>query len=64
LQASQWGEVEEVLAKLSPTIHMKTFWNWLITALNIAMAYRQDVDAIIMNDRHFKVGPEEPAKES
>jgi hypothetical protein len=43
---------------------MKTFWNWLITALNIAMAYRQDVDAIIMNDRHFKVGPEEPAKES
>ncbi len=32
------------LSKLSPTLHEKTFCKRLIGSVNVAMAYRDDVD--------------------
>jgi hypothetical protein len=40
----QWGQVEQELSKLSPTLHEKTFCKCLIGSVNVATAYRDDVD--------------------
>jgi hypothetical protein len=66
-QVEQWGQVEWELSKLSSTLHEKTFCKHFICSVNVAMAYRDDVDeamekrkaSVLMLDRHSKVGPEE-----
>jgi hypothetical protein len=63
----QWGQVEQELSKLSSTLHEKTFCKRLIGSVNVATAYRDDVDkamekrraSVLTSDRHSKVGPEE-----
>jgi hypothetical protein len=64
----QWGQVESELGKLSETLNKKTFCKRLIGSVNVATAYRNDVDEVIKKrkesgvltmDRHSKVGPEE-----
>jgi hypothetical protein len=63
----QWGQVEQELSKLSSTLHEKTFCKCLIGSVNVATAYRDDVDeamekckaSVLMSDRHSKVGPKE-----
>jgi hypothetical protein len=55
------------LSKLSSTLHEKTFCKRLIGSVNVATAYRDDVDeamekrkaSVLTSDRHSKVGPEE-----
>jgi hypothetical protein len=66
-RVEQWGQVERELSKLSSTLHEKTFCKCLIGSVNVATAYRDDVDeamekhkaSVLMSDRHSKVGPEE-----
>jgi hypothetical protein len=66
-RVEQWGQVEQELSKLSPTLHEKTFCKRLIGSVNVATAYRDDVDeamekckaSVLTSDRHSKVGPEE-----
>jgi hypothetical protein len=66
-RVEQWGQVEQELSKLSPTLHEKTFCKHLIGSVNVATAYRDDVDkavekheaSVLTLDRHSKVGPEE-----
>ena len=66
-RVEQWGQVEWELSKLSSTLHEKTFCKRLIGSVNVAMAYRDDVDeamekrkaSVLTSDRHSKVGPEE-----
>jgi hypothetical protein len=64
----QWGQVESELGKLSETLNKKTFCKRLIGSVNVATAYRNDVNEVIEKrkesgvltiDRHSKVGPEE-----
>jgi hypothetical protein len=64
----QWGQVESELDKLSETLNKKTFCKRLIGSMNVAMAYRNDVNEVIekrkesgvlTTDRHSKVGPKE-----
>jgi hypothetical protein len=64
----QWGQIESKLGKLSETLNEKTFGKRLIGSVNVATAYRNDVDEVIEKrkesgvltmDRHSKVGPEE-----
>jgi hypothetical protein len=43
-RVEQWGQVEQELSKLSPTLHEKTFCKCLIGSVNVATAYRDDVD--------------------
>jgi hypothetical protein len=63
------GEVETVLAKISPTFNDRLFCDRLISSVNIATMYRdnmgseqQQVSSIITNDRHSKVMPEDLAR--
>jgi hypothetical protein len=66
-RVEQWGQVEWELSKLSSTLHEKTFCKHLIGSVNVATAYRDDVDEVIekhnasvlTSDRHSKVDPEE-----
>jgi hypothetical protein len=66
-RVEQWEQVEQELSKLSPTLHEKTFCKRLIGSVNVAMAYRDDVNeamekrkaSVLTSDRHSKVGPEE-----
>jgi hypothetical protein len=67
-RVEQWGQVEQELSKLSPTLHEKTFCKHLIGSVNVATApYRDDVDeamekckaSVLTSDMHSKVGPEE-----
>jgi hypothetical protein len=66
-RVEQWGQVERELSKLSSTLHEKTFCKHLIGSVNVATAYRDDVDeamekrkaSVLTSDRHLKVGPEE-----
>jgi hypothetical protein len=64
----QWGQVESELGKLSATLNEKTFCKRLIGSVNVATAYRDDIDeaierrkglSVLTTDRHSKVGPEE-----
>jgi hypothetical protein len=43
-RVEQWGQVEQELSKLSSTLHEKTFCKCLIGSVNVATAYRDDVD--------------------
>jgi Reverse transcriptase (RNA-dependent DNA polymerase) len=57
----------EVDSPLSSTLNPHTFCARVIEAVNIATAYRDDIDqrrasGVITNDRHSKVSPEELAK--
>ena len=64
-----WGQVENAnLRRYPQTLNEKTFCQRLISSVNIATTYRDDVDEAIerrkesgvhMTDRHSKVGPEE-----
>jgi hypothetical protein len=66
-RVEQSEQVEQELSKLSPTLHEKTFCKRLIGSVNVATAYRDDVDeamekckaCVLTSDRHSKVGPEE-----
>jgi hypothetical protein len=67
----KWGEVENELSKLLSTFHEQTFCKRLIGAVNVAMAYHDNVDreiekrkvsSVLTTDRHSKVGPEELAR--
>jgi hypothetical protein len=67
-RVEQWGQVESELGKLSETLNEKTICKRLIGSVNVAMAYRNDVDeeiekrkesGVLTTDRHSKVGPEE-----
>ena len=65
------GEVEAELTKISGVYSEKEFCNRLISAVNIATTYREDVDqrederkasGVITSERHSKVTPEELAR--
>jgi hypothetical protein len=66
-QVEQWRQVEWELSKLSSMLHEKTFCKRLIGSVNVATAYRDDIDeavekckaSVLTLDRHSKVGPEE-----
>jgi hypothetical protein len=66
-RVEQWGQVKWELSKLSSTLHEKTFCERLIGSVNVATAYRDDVDeamekckaSVLTSDRHSKVGPDE-----
>ena len=66
----EWGQVENEMHKISPTLEPRTFCKRLIAAVNVATTYRVDIDdaiwrrkaSSITTDRHSKVGPEELAK--
>jgi hypothetical protein len=66
-RVEQWGQFEQKLSKLSSMLHEKTFCKRLIGSINVATAYRDDVDeameerkaSALTLDRHSKVGPEE-----
>jgi hypothetical protein len=47
----QWGQVESKLGKLSETLNKKTFCKRLIDSVNVATAYRNDVDEVIEKRR-------------
>jgi hypothetical protein len=65
------GEIERQLGDISQVYNEREFCNRLISAVNIATPYRDDIDqreaerracSIISNDRHSKVSPEELAR--
>jgi Reverse transcriptase (RNA-dependent DNA polymerase) len=71
VQFEQYGEVEMQLGQISNTHIAKDFCNHLISAVNIATTYREDVDkwiderkvsSVVTNDRHSKATPEELAR--
>jgi hypothetical protein len=47
----QWGQVESKLGKLSETLNKTTFCKRLIDSVNVATAYRNDVDEVIEKRR-------------
>jgi hypothetical protein len=57
------GEVETELANILPTLNDRTFCDWLISFVNIAMTYRDDMDGQHVSSiiRHSKVMPEDLA---
>ena len=66
-----YGEVENELGKISPVYDPRSFCDRLISAVNIATTYREDIDkwnedqkvsSIISNERHSKATPEELAR--
>jgi hypothetical protein len=67
----RYGETKIELGKISSTYNPKEFCNRLISAVNIATVYRDDIDqwnnerkisSIISNERHSKATPEELAR--
>ena len=69
-QIERYGETDIELGKISCVYDTKEFCDRLVSAVNIAMTYRDDVDqweekrkacSIISNERHSKVMPEELA---
>ena len=70
-QHEQYGDMEIELSKISNVYNYKEFCTSLISAVNIASTYRDDVDgwsderkisSVITNDRHSKATPEELAR--
>jgi hypothetical protein len=70
-QITHYGETEIKLGKVSSMHNPKDFCDCLISAINIAMTYRDDVDrlsneqkisSVISNERHSKATPEELAR--
>jgi hypothetical protein len=69
-QIKHCGEMDVKLGKISCAYDMKDFCDHLISAVNIAMTYRDDINqwneerrvsSIISNERHSKAMPEELA---
>ena len=66
------GETDAMLSLISEEVYdAQNFCKRLISSVNIAMAYRDDLDAweehrkvssVISNDRHSRVTPEEVAR--
>ena len=70
-QLEQYGDTEIELGKISSVYNSKEFCTSLISAVNIASTYCDDVDgwsderkisSVITNDRHSKATPEELAR--
>jgi hypothetical protein len=70
LQIKRYGETDIELGKISCVYNMKDFCDHLISAVNIATTYRNDINqwnkerrvaSIISNERHSKATPEELA---
>ena len=69
--AARYGETEVQLGKISDVYNEHEFCNRLISAVNIATTYRDDIDrrederkacSVITNEWHSKVTPEELAR--
>ena len=69
-QIERYGETDIELGKISCVYDTKEFCDRLISAVNIAMTYRDDIDqweegrkasSIISDERHLKATPEELA---
>ena len=69
-QVERYGETEIELGKISSVYNTKEFCERLISAVNVATTYRDDIDqwnderkvsSIITNERHSKATPEELA---
>jgi hypothetical protein len=67
----RYGEVEAQLGQISNVFDEQGFCNELISAVNIAMTYRDDIDrqedkrkahSLISNERHSRVTPEEVSR--
>ena len=65
------GEIEAALMRISGAYGEKEFCNRLISAVNIATTYREDIDqrederkasGVITSERHSRVTPEEVAR--
>jgi hypothetical protein len=70
-QAERYGETEIELGNISNVFNTKDVYDHLISAVNVAMTYRDDIDewsneqkisGIISNEPHSKVTPEEIAR--
>jgi hypothetical protein len=69
-QIERYRETEVELSKISSVFDTKEFCDRLISAVNVAMVYHDDIDqwsderkvsSIIMNEQHSKAKPEELA---
>jgi hypothetical protein len=70
-ETERYGETEIELGKISNVYNTKDFCDCLVSAVNIATTYRDDIDqwneerkvrSIITNERHSKATPEELAR--
>ena len=48
-QFIQYGKVEHELGKISPVYHTRSFCDCLISAVNVVMAYHDNIDGNMAN---------------
>ena len=53
-QAEKYGEVEAILGKISPVYNLRVFCDHLISTVNIATTYQNDIDECIRRAHNFK----------